>query len=146
MLALLMLIGCPKESCDPSDPSVRVTHASAPFAPLADGDILVAEMGPQGGWHTFVNVEVEGFDLAEDAKSQAELPAVTLTLSDGSGPIAGYAELPRAFTDDGQLPSERVVFIGDPAASVGAPLTFDAVVTDRCDASASFSRELTLSL
>lgn len=137
MLALVLLLGCPRDPCDTGPAVFELGGPGAPFVPLVDGDVLGIEQGPQGGWHTFVGLRVDGIDLADDAVSQTELPHVTLQIFDGDEPIAGYADLPRPFTDGGLLAPERVVFVGDPADRIGVGVLLDGEVRDRCGASAS---------
>jgi hypothetical protein len=141
----LALFGCPRQDCDTGAVgALELGRADAPFTALQADEQLAVEMGPQGGWHTWVGLRATGLDLALDAEAVSDLPVVSITLSDGGEAFGGYVDLPRPFTGAGELLSERVVLLGDPSPHLDVSSVLEATITDRCGVSASATAEIRL--
>jgi len=139
VIAWMLLLGCPRQGCDEREVTVVLGDDSRPFTPLVDGAALEIEMGPQGGWHAFAAVRLDGFDLGLDATRVDELPRVTLQLLDGDTAIAGYEDLARDLPATGELVRERLILYGAPEPYVGPSLTLRGSAVDRCGRQGSAS-------
>lgn len=159
LAALLLVVpALAGAACDPcSDGDVPVSaevgtvDAAGAFAALDEGQGLPYVRGIQGGTHLDGAVRVQGLHIPDDPFTQAaELPTLSLTLSDEAGDrVGGFVGEPQPFTPIGEAAEMRgervglqVRFDGDGADFVDAVLLLDAEVIDVCGRSAADSRHI----
>ena len=128
---------------------MEVGTGEATFEALADGDALVYDLGPQGGWHVFGSLRAAGV-VPGDAEdfSSPDNPIVSFLVHLDGAPLGGYEDLPRPLDPAGdrfELVGDTLVLdILDAEEIDGREATLDATLNDACGASLVGSRRVWL--
>jgi hypothetical protein len=158
ILASLLMVGCPgRDSVDTACPereaTVELGTGTESFIPLADGDPLRFERGPQGGYHVYGSLRATGVDPGDPLYPfDLSNPHIGFNLRRDGVEIALLVDQPRALQaldDEGHVGvlGELVIFsVADPTALDGASVTFSGYLTDSCERGGESSREVVLGL
>lgn len=158
LMSLTLLWGCPGRDaedtdCPTLDTTVELGTGTDAFIPLADGDALRFERGPQGGYHVYGSLRATGVDVG-DPNYPFELtnPHIWFNVERDGAEIALLVDQPRALQpldDEGHVGvlGELVIFnTTDPTTLDGATARFSGRLTDRCGRGGEASWEVVLGL
>lgn len=154
---ILLLTACDpalREACDAlatTAPLVELGKGTSGFEPLADGDALPVDLGPQGGVHTYGTLRARGFYPGPATTVDDTIPLVTFTVT-ADGFTGGYERLPRRLRPDPTGVDDALWLVGDllvlsvadASEADGATATLRASITDACGRTASDEREIGL--
>lgn len=126
LLLLLLLTACEEATvCERAaefDPVLEPGVGEDAFAPLADGDVLTADFGNQGGQHVWLALRAEGVNpgVKNLLGGDRDAPRVDVLLLDAEGAVWGEGH------------SQATAFVGNEAASelTGLQLFLDFYAND----------------
>lgn len=153
LLPLLLLACDPVQAtCDAlaeGPATLELGQGQDAWAPVAEGDTLPVDFGPQGGWHTYGTLRTTGLHVG-DANADPPFVTMAVTADDGSF-TGGYTDIQRFLLDGGDgvglLVGDRLILdVADGSEADGAEVTIDARIEDVCGRSATDARGVVLSL
>lgn len=141
----------PCAAFDGREPQVEVGTGGVEFVALVEGGEVPFVRGPQGGYHVYGSVVAADLYVPDTTDyADPTLPRVSFSVTGDTGRLAGYDALPRLLTagEDGtwSLVGEILVLdIQAPEEVEGLPVAVSVTVADQCGATASDTRQGTLS-